>query len=92
MSFKTYDLARKNIVRAGLRAAPVVFALHLCPLSDENPLLPPPEHVEQEAYHPIDISTIECFVSAPSSGGDLTVMVHEDLKINDGAVGVLKME
>lgn len=73
MSFKTFDKARKYLVRAGAAAAPFMISWHACPISDKNPLAPPPEHVEQHAYHPLNAEPLEILTSASSGGRDVTV-------------------
>jgi len=80
MSFKTYDQARKYLVRAGAASAPFVIAWHVCPISDENKMVPPPEHVEQHAHQPINLKSIDVLMSATSSS-DLSVELREVFKL-----------
>jgi hypothetical protein len=50
-------------------AAPFVISWHACPISGEDRLDPPPEPVEQHAYHPINAEPLK----VASSVGDVTV-------------------
>jgi hypothetical protein len=71
MSFRTYDKARKYLVRAGVAGAPFAIAFHACPKSHEHTLAPP-EHIEQHAYDPLEVQRIEV-VTSTSGSGDVTV-------------------
>ena len=93
MSFKTCDKARQFMIGAGIGAAPFVIAWHECPKSEENPLAPPPDHVEQYSYHPIQPNRIEVLTSASSSTANLDVRVDaEHMRVGDQLFKVFRVD